>query len=141
MNKIAKFNVAQQFAALKRYYNFGETKITAPNTLSWQGNLRSSPLGDEYLIRVDYKKGENPNIFVLEPKVLKLPEGKNKLEHVFDQKKQRLCLFYRKEWNDTKTLASTIFPWIIEWLYHYETWIITGDWLGGGIHVGDKNLK
>ena len=29
--------------------------------------------------------------------------------------------------------------WAIEWLYHYELWLITGDWLGGGtVHGATK---
>lgn len=132
----------QQFAALKRDYSFGSMKITG-DQLTWEGILKSSPIGDEYLIKVLYKKNDVPKIFVLEPKNLKLPEGKTNLMHVYDHDKQRLCLYYpnAKEWNSTKTIASTIMPWTIEWLYHYEMWLITGDWTGGGIHHGDEKNK
>jgi hypothetical protein len=27
---------------------------------------------------------------------------------------------------------NTILPWISEWLFFYELWLFTGDWLGGG---------
>lgn len=140
MIKKPKLSIAQQIVALKRDYSFGVTKMITYNHLVWEGKLKSSPLGDEYLIKVSYKKGEKPNIFVLEPKELKLPEGKSKLEHVYDSKRQKLCLYYpkAKEWNETKTLASTILPWAIEWLYHYELWLITSEWHGGGIHPGNK---
>lgn len=143
MNKKQKLTIPQQFVALKRDYAFGETKMSSYSQIVWVGKLKSSPIGDEYLVKISYKKGERPNIYVLEPKELKLPQGKNKLEHVYDHKKQKLCLYYpkAKEWNDTKTLTSTILPWTIEWLYHYEMWLITGEWLGGGIHSGGNNLK
>ncbi|WP_369769458.1 hypothetical protein [Flavobacterium sp. WC2416] len=143
MNKPPKLTIAQQYAALKRNYGFGETKMSTYSQIFWEGKLKSSPLGDEYLVRVTYKKDDSPKIYVLEPKELKLPEGKNKLEHVYDHKKQKLCLYYpkAKEWNDTKTIASTIMPWTMEWLYHYEMWLITDEWLGGGIHPGGNNLK
>lgn len=31
-------------------------------------------------------------------------------------------------------IANTIIPWTIEWLYYYELWLATGEWLGGGDH-------
>ena len=31
-------------------------------------------------------------------------------------------------------LATTIFPWTAEWLLHYEIWLATGEWTGGGYH-------
>lgn len=143
MNKPPKLSIAQQLHALKRDYGFGETKMSTYNQLVWVGKLKSSPLGDEYLVKVTYKKCDSPKIYVLEPKELKLPEGENRLEHVYDHKKQKLCLYYpkAKEWNETKTIASTIMPWAMEWLYHYEMWLITSEWTGGGIHSGGNKLK
>ena len=35
----------------------------------------------------------------------------------------------------TKLISNTIIPWTIEWLYFYELWLATGEWLGGGEHV------
>lgn len=29
-------------------------------------------------------------------------------------------------------LADTIVVWASEWLFFYESWLLTGDWLGGG---------
>ena len=31
-------------------------------------------------------------------------------------------------------LADTIVPWAAEWLMHYELWLVTGEWTGGGDH-------
>ena len=31
-------------------------------------------------------------------------------------------------------IAETIIPWASEWLLHYEIWLATGEWQGGGIH-------
>lgn len=136
MIKKPKLNIIQQFAALKRDYSFGIIKMIGCNQLIWEGVLKSSPIGNEYLVKVSYSKDGVPKVFVLEPKNLELPDGETKLAHVYDHDKQRLCLYYpkAKEWNNTKTIASTIMPWAIEWLYYYEIWLITGDWTGGGIH-------
>lgn len=141
--KSPKLTPIQQYIALKRDYGFGEIQRVGINQIIWKGKLKSSPIGDEYLVKVSYKKGEDPKIFVLDPPKLQLPEGKDRLEHVYDHDKQRLCLFYpkAKEWNETKTIASTILPWTIDWLYHYEIWSITGSWKGGGIHPGSNKTE
>ena len=42
-------------------------------------------------------------------------------------------------------IADTIVPWACEWLLHYEIWLATGEWHGGGEHPsagtagGDSN--
>ena len=38
------------------------------------------------------------------------------------------------KWNERKMIAKTIIPWTSEWLFHYEIWVTTGTWHGGGIH-------
>ena len=30
-------------------------------------------------------------------------------------------------------IADTIVPWTAEWLAHYEIWLATDDWRGGGV--------
>ena len=36
------------------------------------------------------------------------------------------------------TIAKTILPWTSEWLVHYQLWLATGEWHGGGIHLGEQ---
>ena len=104
--------------------------------LIWRGYLQPTDLSQKYLIKIVYSQGKYPDVYVLEPKPLILAEGKTKLEHVYDTKKQHLCIYYKKakEWNETKFIANTIIPWTSEWLFHYEIWVATGTWHGGGIH-------
>lgn len=144
MNKTKKLTIYNQLVGLKKDFGFGESKIIGGKTLQWVGILKSSPIGDEYKVKLTYELGKSPNVFVLEPEPLKLAVGKTKLPHVYDHKKQRLCLFYPdwKEWNSSKSIAQTVVIWAIEWLYHYELWLITGEWLGGGtVHgVSKKDI-
>ena len=42
--------------------------------------------------------------------------------------------FVRKEIDASQFIADTIIPWTSEWLLHYEIWVATGIWHGGGIH-------
>ena len=103
------------------------------NRFIFEGNIRPSPLGRSYKIRIDYKKSKRPIITIVNPK-LKIPEGK-KLPHVYPRKCD-LCLYYPKnnEWTPEMPIYKTILPWASEWLYHYEIWLITDEWCGGGIH-------
>lgn len=39
------------------------------------------------------------------------------------------------------TLADTIIPWTLDWLMHYEFWLATGKWRGGGVEHGDQHQK
>lgn len=141
--KAPQLTTMQQYIALKRDYGFGEIQRTGINQIIWKGKLKSSPIGDEYLVKVSYKKGSTPKVYILDPPKLRLPVGEKSLEHVYNHNKQQLCLYYpkAKEWNETKTIASTIMPWTIDWLYHYEIWLITGHWKGGGIHPGSNKTE
>ncbi|MDR2947643.1 MAG: hypothetical protein LBV71_00400 [Prevotella sp.] len=123
--------------ASKLQVYFPDSKYSVrQNILVWKGYLQPTYLSPKYLIRVVYQREKHPNVYVIEPKPLTLAEGKSKLEHVYDTDKQHLCIYYKraKEWNETKFIADTIIPWTSEWLLHYEIWVTTGTWHGGGIH-------
>lgn len=120
---------------LRSYFPDSKCSVRS-NILIWKGYLTPSVLGSTYLIKVVYQRQEHPDVYVLEPKVLALAKGQTKLEHVYNTKKQQLCIYHRraKEWNETKYIADTIIPWTSEWLLHYEYWAATGIWHGGGIN-------
>lgn len=101
----------------------------------WKVNLQPSNLSPCYEIKIEYVFEKNPDVFVTNPIPLPLADGEDELPHVYDHTKQHLCLYYRrdKEWTPNKMIADTILPWISEWLLHYEYWLITGEWRGGGI--------
>ncbi|KKX51795.1 hypothetical protein [Sphingobacterium sp. IITKGP-BTPF85] len=130
--RIKRPSLAEQYIALKRAFPESLMESDMITYFTWEGTLRSSPLGDEYLIKINYTLGNVPKIYVIGPKVLKLALGKDRLPHVYKQKEQQLCLFVSSEWNTGRMIAYTIIPWIIEWLFHYELWLIDGDWKGGG---------
>ena len=113
----------------------GEVKSQSLRRLKWEMNIVPTPNSSSYRIRIDYTIGASPKIYVVEPAELKKAQGEILLPHVFDTEKQQLCLFYGRigEWNSSMLLSRTIVPWAAEWLYYYELWVITGEWLGGGI--------
>jgi hypothetical protein len=136
-SKIKPFPIAAQAGLLKSMYPGSVVATSRDKELTWQYTLRPSPLGDEYAVKIVYMLGSAPKVYVLNPFPLTLANGAVKLPHVYDQKKQRLCLYYPdgKQWNKSMPLAKTIVWWIYEWLYHYEIWLGTEDeWKGGSVH-------
>lgn len=81
--------------------------------------------------------GAQPDVIVLEPDLDALAGGR-KIPHTYayDGKGTRLCLWWPKgrEWVPRMKLAETFIPWTAEWLYYFELWLKTGEWLGGGEH-------
>ena len=98
--------------------------------LRWWGNIIPSPLSQSYRIKLTYKLTDKPKVHVLSPKLI-IPEGK-KLPHIWSA--DNLCLYFpdQKEWNCRKVLAHSVLPWTSEWLFFYEIWLATGEWVGGG---------
>lgn len=97
--------------------------------------MRPSPFSREYLVQIDYCRGKSPTTRVISPTLRSLC-GDRKIPHIYQGDGDPLCLFYppADEWNSTKWIANTIVPWACEWLLHFEAWLFTGEWDGGGIH-------
>jgi hypothetical protein len=106
------------------------------NKVSWHGALTPSPLSDAYETRIDYRFGTaRPKVWVLSPKLRKR-EDALKIPHTFGD--GSVCLHLPGGWRPNLPIADTIVPWLALWLYHYESWLATGVWLGGGHEVKDE---
>lgn len=83
------------------------------------------------IARVGYERVE---IFVEDPKITTYINGQ-KVPHLYSN--GSLCLHYPKnhEWSYTDSWAETLIPWTSLWLFYYEIWKDTGEWLGGGVHL------
>ena len=132
--------ISIQADALRRYPT-GEIADKKEDLLVWRWEVKPSPLSMTYTIKLVYRLGSFPKVYVVSPKPLTLATGKTSLPHVYDTGEQQICLYYNdedkeKEWSPDKIIANTIVPWIAEWLYFYEIWLYTGEWTGGGIHGG-----
>ena len=119
---------AQQAYSLKLAFpNF--RVIAARHELRFVGTLQPSPTSDRYTIEVEYKVPTQPCVRVVQPQ-LRLAAGRTKLPHVF--KGNDLCLYLTGEWRPDLKISEYIIPWISFWLFFYEVWLVTGEWLGGG---------
>jgi hypothetical protein len=126
-------NLMQQWITLKKSFPDSAGGVRR-NRLRWTTKLQPSSLSDVYRVRLEYSLESNPSVFVEEP-ALQERDGK-KAPHLY--RNNSLCLYLpgAKEWDDSMLLADTILPWTSEWLLHYEIWLGTGKWHGGGIHPG-----
>ena len=139
-----KYTPAEQWLSLRQNYK-GVKGALGMTGFSCHLTVRPTPISSEYVLKVvfEQKSIASFSVYVDCPKPLKLAVGKDKLPHVYDGKKQKLCLYHpkKKEWNSTMLLSRTAIPWAVEWLYFYEIWLCTGEWLGGGEHPPSKNLE
>jgi hypothetical protein len=103
--------------------------ITARNKLKCMGPLQPSPTSDKYIVDLEYRVPDRPRVRVLKPQ-LRLAPGHTKLPHVF--KDNDLCLYLTGQWRPDLKISEYIIPWISFWLFFYEVWLVTGEWLGAG---------
>jgi hypothetical protein len=102
-----------------------------------RGALRPTPVTSVYSIRLEYAVGQLPIAVVEEPLLTGRPDGEE-IPHMYPANEQwpaRPCLYYPSDgdWATDRSLATTIVPWLLEWLLHYEVWLTTGEWRGGGV--------
>lgn len=92
--------------------------------LKWLGTLTPTPSSPVYEVCVVHRLGWVPEVTILHPKV---PPG---VPHRYSDK--WLCLYWPDEfrWTDTELLAETIVKWTAFWLFYYEIWQLTGEWMG-----------
>lgn len=124
--------LARQRTLLYAYYPHARCDIKRGHVLQWKGHLKPMDISRDYLVRMKCERNRDPRVWVVDPE-LQTRNGKNP-PHLY--KEQRLCLYFPKahEWDASMPLATTIVPWASEWLLHYEVWLATGDWTGGGTH-------
>ena len=123
-----RLNGSQQSAMLTTVFpSFRQIRRNDP--FIWEGTIRPTELSPDYSVRISYFLGKRPIVDVLAPKLLPRSEG-GKIPHTF--RPGRICLHLHEEWNSTMYIHKTIIPWTSLWLYYYELWHATGEWLGGG---------
>lgn len=123
-------SLAQQYGSMKRLHPQFEGRWSA-NQITWSGSLRPSGMSDVYRIAITYRLGGVPVVEVVSPELVKRPDQEC-FPHVYPG--DRPCLYDPKlrEWTPVNLIAETVLPWASEWLFYYEYWRATGEWLGGG---------
>lgn len=122
-----------QVAHLRRYWPALNASIRR-GVLRAEGLVTPSPLSAPYLISLTYALDRQPQVRVVEPRIVSV-RGDDPVPHVYDRSGDpRPCLFFPdgREWHVGRNLATTVVPWLLLWLTFYEIWLATGVWLGGG---------
>ncbi|WP_203341322.1 hypothetical protein [Planococcus beijingensis] len=127
----------QSYSLVNRFPQFQES--LSEQKVTWIGTLQPQPLSPEYTIKIEYEMQGPPSVWVLSPP---FKSYKNQpIPHMYGQ--DTLCLFYpkAKEWKRSMWIYKTTIPWISLWLTYYELWVVTGEWLGGGIDHGNPIVE
>jgi len=92
--------------------------------LGCKGPLQPRLASPVYVIEVRYGSTDVPRVRVIKPALVK------DAPHLYGD--GSLCLYWPHEWwwTGNELIADTIFPWAADWLYFYELWLDTGEWLG-----------
>ncbi len=98
--------------------------------LASRGTVQPTPLNENYRVRIEYGIPGTPKVWVEEPK-LRRRAPDERIPHTFSD--DRPCLFLM-DFRADMPLATTIVPWLCYWLFFYESWLVTGEWQGGGVH-------
>lgn len=115
--------VKQAFNVCAKYENFSY-KVDGRNSVLIRGYLKPSSMHPIYQIEISYTFGKFPKVKIISPTIT--PEA----PHTFDD--NSICTFYpdSEVWNRTMKISETIIPWICDWIFQYEIWLITGNWNG-----------
>jgi hypothetical protein len=137
-----------RITAAYQYFHLGTNPICSgsgaltPGRLTWRFVARPTQFSRRYRLRIEYRQSEVPRVFVEDPNLLGLAEGR-RLPHVYTQQPPRLCLYLpgTGEWTAAMRIDQTIVPWAILWLFYFEEWLASNEWKGGGMHPGDKDER
>jgi len=126
-----RLSVAQQAWILRHAFPRAECRMKC-DRLVWRGNLTPSPLSETYKVEISYRLERSPRVRLVYPPLRTFKC--QACRHLYSD--DTLCLYDPRygEWNAAMRISETIVPWASEWLFHYEIWLRTGQWHGGGDH-------
>lgn len=98
------------------------------NSLRCRGEVASPSGKGTYRVRIDYRPGQPPSVFILNPDI----EYRHHALTHFYPADNSLCLYYPGDlhWGSRHHLHDKTIPWLAEWLVFYELYQITGRWEG-----------
>lgn len=132
MPRARAINLGRQLAAIRHVFPAAAGSIRC-GVLTSAVPLQPTAASRSYTVRLTHRHWTPPQLDVIDP-VLKLHPDTDSLPHIY--RGDHLCLYYPGEWDDRSFLADTVLPWASEWLLHYELWLATASWHGGGTTHG-----
>lgn len=126
-------NIELQIALMKR--DFPQFRpVRNGDEVSFIGELEVKPELPKYKVKIEYRGDNRPRVSILSPALAK------DTPHVYEG--GYLCLYHPDNfrWNGDKFISKEIVRWTCAWLYFYEYWLQTGEWVGPEVpHVGKKD--
>ena len=116
-------NILTQIGAMKsKYPQFHSTVKGA--CVTFTGELMVKPELPIYTVSVEYRGGQKPIVHVISPSLVE------KAKHTYSDKS--LCLYHPDNfnWHSSRLVAKEIMQWTIAWIYFYEYWLQSGEWIG-----------
>jgi len=117
-----RLSVATQNLLIQQ--SFSQFKFAFQNGAGvWRGSLQPSQISPVYNVLIKYNIGRLPKVWIMNP------ELHPKAPHRYPDKS--LCLYWPEEWSWSydQDISKTIIPWTAFWLYYYEIWLDTCEWL------------
>lgn len=135
-HRLHPISMPVQMARLKQAYPESHATLKR-DVLCWVADLTPTPVSRTYRVKLEIHKDGKPVVRLVRP-TLQTRDGE-RCPHLY--RGGVLCLYLPGafEWTKEMQLVETIVPWISEWLAHYEVWLATGEWTGGGVHPDIKN--
>lgn len=135
--RIHKLDLGTQLLHLRAMNLPGALGQLRAGSLTFEYTAQPTSISREYSLRLTYRRGDRPEVRVLAPNIPELAAGHGRVPHLYEHSHPvRLCLYLprAREWGPEMSLAQTVVPWSIDWLFYFEIWLATGEWNGGGEH-------
>jgi hypothetical protein len=131
--RIKDKTIAEQVSSMRCKYPHFTTDFTSYRSMKVTGVLRPTSRSDAYEFVLKYNLADSPKTKIVAPMLMKNDKGEE-APHLYPN--ENLCLYHPqyREFSRIDFLCDTIIPWASLWLYYYEVWHLTGEWLGGGEH-------
>ena len=131
--KVRDKSIGEQIFSMKVKYPQFMTGFTSHNSMKVTGVLQPTSRSAAYGFVLKYNIADIPKTKIISPALAKNYSGED-IPHLYPN--GNLCLYHPQygEFSRTDFLCDTIIPWTSLWLYYYEVWHLTNEWLGGGEH-------
>ena len=126
-------SIAEQVSSMRCKYPHYTTNFTSHSRMKVTGVLQPTSRSVVYQFVLKYGLADSPKIKIVLPTLQKNDKGEE-VPHLYPG--ENLCLYHPQycDFSRTDFLYNTIIPWTSLWLFYYEVWYMTGEWLGGGEH-------
>lgn len=116
-------NILAQIGAMKSKYPQFHSTVKGV-CVTFTGELMVKPELPTYTISVEYRGGQKPLVHVISPALVE------NAKHTYSDKS--LCLYHPDNfnWHSSRLVAKEIMQWTIAWIYFYEYWLQSGEWIG-----------